>query len=93
MGSRCFVSILLVVVSVPGDARFLRRVAQSKVEFQGLVLSYSEHATDIGNYLNEPDQVGRISEKSRFEFKKYRFFSKNQNFQDFENYLDFFKNI
>jgi hypothetical protein len=55
-------------------------------------LSYLEHGTDIGNYLNEHDQVGRISEKSWFEFKKYRFFfSKNSFFSDFENYFDFSK--
>ena len=54
---RRFFDIFVLLDSVPGGVRFLRRVAQSKVEFKGLLLSYSEHATDIGNYLNEHDQV------------------------------------
>ena len=88
-GKRFFYMFLLSDSGCDG-IQFLRRIAQSKVEFKRLLLSYLEHETDISNYLNEHDQVGRISEKSRFEFKKYRFFRKIQNFQDFENYLDFF---
>ena len=89
-GDKRFFDIFVLLDSVPGGVRFLRRVAQSKAEFKGLLLSYSEHETDISNYLNEHDQVGRISEKSRFEFKKIYFFRKIQNFQDFEMYLDIF---
>jgi hypothetical protein len=89
-GGKRFFDIFLLSDSGCGGVQFLRRIAQSKVEFKRLLLSYLEHETDISNYLNEHDQVGRISEKSRFEFKKYRFFRKIQNFQDFENYLDFF---
>ena len=56
-GGKRFFDIFLLLDSVPGGVRFLRRVVQSKVEFKGLLLSYSEHATDVGNYLNEHDQV------------------------------------
>ena len=54
-GGKRFFDIFLLLDSVPGGVRFLRRVAQSKVEFKGLILSYSEHATDADNYPNEYD--------------------------------------
>ena len=72
-GSNRFFDIFLLSDSGCGGVQFLRRIAQSKVEFKRLLLSYLEHETDISNYLNEHDQVGRISEKSRFEFKKIFF--------------------
>ena len=37
----------------------------------------SEHATDIGNYLNEPDQVWRISEKKHDSSPKNVYFFEN----------------
>jgi len=56
-GGKRFFDMFLLLKTVSGCVRFLRRVAQSKVEFTSLLLSYSEHATDVGNYLNEHDQV------------------------------------
>jgi hypothetical protein len=52
---RRFFDIFVLLDSVPGGVRFLRRVVQSKVEFKGLLLSYSGHATDTDNYPNEYD--------------------------------------
>ena len=92
-GVKRFLTCFFAIGYWPGGVAFLRRVVQSKVEFKGLLLSYSEHATDVGNYLNEHDQVWRISEKTRFESKKCWLFRKFQKKQDFENYFDFSKNF
>ena len=54
-GVKRFFDIFVLLDSGCGGVRFLRRVAQSKVEFKGLLLSYSEHATDTDNYPNEYD--------------------------------------
>jgi hypothetical protein len=54
-GVKRIFDIFLLLKNVSGRVRFLRRVAQSKVEFKSLLLSYSEHATDDDNYPNEHD--------------------------------------
>ena len=91
-GDKRFFDIFVLLDSVPGGVRFLRRVVQSKVEFNGLLLSYSEHATDADNYPNE--YIVRLSgknfKKAWFEFKKYRFFPKNSKFSRFRNLFGFF---
>ena len=87
-GGKRFFDIFLLSDSGYGGVPFLRRIAQSKGGFKRLLLSYSEHATDAGNYPNEHGQVGRISENHGSSKKNIVFFRKIQNFPDFENYFE-----
>ena len=92
-GVKRFFDIFLLLKTVSGGVAFWRRIAQSKVELKGLLLSYSEHATDIGTTSTSPIKCAEFQKKHDSSPKNVDFFENFKKKPGFRKLFGFFENF
>jgi len=65
IGYQVFFTTLVGLDVAFTGVRFSRWVAQSREELTRLLLRYSNYATDVGTYLSEQDEMGKVGKKRR----------------------------